>query len=223
MYNSLTNVVFVICLCVGTICAVSNGDTRILSRRKRYVAFPEGSSFSCAGCMTVGVIGQPAPTSAPGTFTFGLNWGIAYELPNNTETALFYRSKKHKSIAQRRSRRELYEKLEVILDNMGYSGRQCILKTLCETTQRIVPHGGNMIEEIFRTLFTMPMTKVLPTEPLEHTIYDAAHRLGSLLKSCDTFNCPLSLVDLAKGYYNAPAPNVDTAKSPWALFSSSFG
>lgn len=42
--------------------------------------------------MTVGVIGQPAPTSSPGTFTFGLNWGVAYELPNTTETAryLFY-------------------------------------------------------------------------------------------------------------------------------------
>lgn len=67
--------------------------------------------------MTVGVIGQPAPASAPGTFTFGLNWGIAYELPNSTETSMFYRSKKHKKpLAQRRSRREIYEKIEVILD-----------------------------------------------------------------------------------------------------------
>ena len=65
--------------------------------------------------MTVGVIGQPAPATAPGTFTFGLNWGIAYELPNNTETAVFYRRKK-KPIAQRRNRRELYEKLEIIMD-----------------------------------------------------------------------------------------------------------
>ncbi|XP_046966946.1 uncharacterized protein LOC124534954 [Vanessa cardui] len=202
----------------------NGNDMKVLSRRKRYVAFPEGSSFSCAGCMTVGVIGQPAPATAPGTFTFGLNWGIAYELPNNTETALFYRRKKHgKPLAQRRSRRELYEKLEIILDNMGYSGRQCILKTLCETAQRIVPHGGNMIEEIFRTMFTLPMAKVLPSEPLEHTLYDSAHRLGLLLDTCENFKCPLSLVDLAKGYYNAPAPNVDTARSPWALFSSSFG
>lgn len=67
--------------------------------------------------MTVGLIGQPAPASAPGTFTFGMNWGIAYELPNNTETALFYRRKKHmKPVVMRRSRRELYQKLEIILD-----------------------------------------------------------------------------------------------------------
>ncbi|XP_047506333.1 uncharacterized protein LOC125050488 [Pieris napi] len=199
----------------------SLADSRVLSRRRRYVAFPEGSSFSCAGCMTVGVIGQPAPTSSPGIFTFGLNWGIAYELPNVTETAYAYRAKK-RPIAQRRSRRQLYEKLELIMDNMGYNGRECILKTLCETTQRIVPHGNNMIEEIFRTMFSLPMAKVLPTEPLEHAIYDSAHRLGVLLDSCENFKCPLSLVDLAKGYYNAPAPTGDISKSPWSLFSSSF-
>ncbi|CAG4940020.1 unnamed protein product [Parnassius apollo] len=173
--------------------------------------------------MTVGLIGQPAPSSSPGTFTFGMNWGIAYELPNTTETARFYHKKYRKPVAQRRSRRELYEKIELILDNMGYSGRQCILKTLCETTQRIVPHSTNMVEEIFRTLFTLPMTKLLKTEPLEHTIYDSAHRLGVILENCDIYKCPISLVDWAQGYYNAPAPKIDTARNPWALFSSNFG
>ncbi|KAF9419870.1 hypothetical protein HW555_003703 [Spodoptera exigua] len=179
----------------------------------------------CAGCMTVGVIGQPAPSSAPGTFTWGMNWGIAYELPNATETSKFYRryNRLSKPMAQRRSRRELYQKLEKIMENMGYNGRQCILKTLCETTQRLVPHGENMVEEMFRTLFTLPMTKVLASEPMEQAAYDAAHRLGSILSSCDNFSCPISLVDLVKGYYNAPSPKVDTALNPWALFSSHFG
>lgn len=71
--------------------------------------------------------------------------------------------------------------------------------------------------------FRLPKVKVLATEPLEHTIYDSAHRLGVLLENCDAmFTCPISLVDWAKGYYNAPSPNVDTIKSPWALFSNSF-
>ncbi|XP_028032472.1 uncharacterized protein LOC114244769 [Bombyx mandarina] len=197
-------------------------SSKVLSRRKRYIAFPEGSSFSCAGCMTVGVIGQPSPSSSPGTFTFGLNWGIAYELPNTTETAAFFRKKQRKPAALRRNRRELYQKLEVIMDKMGYNGRSCILKTLCETTQRIVPHGENMIEEMFRALFTLPMSKVLSTEPIEHAVYDSAHRLGVLLQNCDIYECPISLVDLAQGYYNAPAPKVDTGLNPWSLFSSSF-
>lgn len=66
------------------------------------------------------------------------------------------------------------------------------------------------------------MTKVLSIEPLEHTIYDAAHRLGALLGSCDAYTCPMSLVNLARGYYNAPAPKVDTGLNPWSLFSSNF-
>jgi hypothetical protein len=66
--------------------------------------------------MTVGMIGQPE--SEPGTFTFGLNWGIAYELPNATETlALYHRKYRlNKAIAQRRNRRDLYQKLEAILE-----------------------------------------------------------------------------------------------------------
>ncbi|KAG7300452.1 hypothetical protein JYU34_016073 [Plutella xylostella] len=178
--------------------------------------------------MTVGLIGQPSPTTAPGTFTFGMNWGIAYELPNETQSLNFLHQKKKllKAQAQRRSRRELYGKIESILDNIGYNGRQCILKTICESSQRIVPHGDNMIEEMFRTLFSLPVAKLLPTEPMEHAIYDAAHRLGKLLESCDVYQCPISLVDLVKGYYNAPVPNIDPSelhKKPWALFSNSFG
>ncbi|KAG6451057.1 uncharacterized protein LOC115444161 [Manduca sexta] len=222
MYLKIFGVIFIVLL---DICISDNvPKSKVLSRRKRYVAFPEGSSFSCAACMTIGVLGQPAPSTSPGTFTFGLNWGIAYELPNATETSKFYRKKNRhrKPMEQRRSRRELYEKLEIIMDKMGYDGRQCVLKTLCETTQRIVPHGENMIEEMFRTLFTMPMTKLLPIEPLEHKIYDAAHRLGVLLENCNVYKCPISLVDLALGYYNAPAPRVDTALNPWTLFSSSY-
>lgn len=32
---------------------------KILSRRKRYLIFPTGSSFSVAVCMTVGIYGNP--------------------------------------------------------------------------------------------------------------------------------------------------------------------
>lgn len=72
-------------------------------------------------------------------------------------------------------------------------------------------------------IYRLPLSKVFPGEPLEHSIYDAAHRLGTLLENCDVYKCPLSLVDMAQGYYNAPSPKVDLARSPWAMFSSRFG
>ncbi|XP_072938400.1 uncharacterized protein [Epargyreus clarus] len=198
-------------------------SSKALSRRKRYIGFPEGSSFSCAGCMTVGTLGNPSPSRFPGIFTFGLNWGIAYELPNASETSSFYQRKFKKPVAQRRSRRDLYQKLEMILDKMGYSGRGCILKTLCETTQRIAPNGDNIVEEIFRILFTWPKTRVLPSEPLEHGIYDTAYHHGIQLESCDRYRCSLSLVDWAQGYYNTPSPNLDMYENLSSIFKSSFG
>ena len=67
------------------------------------------------------------------------------------------------------------------------------------------------------------MTKVLASEPVEHATYDAAHRLGHILSNCDQFTCPISLVDLAQGYYNAPSPKQDLTLNPWTLFSSNFG
>lgn len=34
-------------------------DDKVLSRRKRYLVFPTGASFSVATCMTIGVYGNP--------------------------------------------------------------------------------------------------------------------------------------------------------------------
>lgn len=37
----------------------NNSKDKVLSRRKRYLVFPTGSSFSVAVCMTIGVYGNP--------------------------------------------------------------------------------------------------------------------------------------------------------------------
>lgn len=76
---------------------------------------------------------------------------------------------------------------------------------------------------LYITLFRFPLTKAITSEPPEHAIYDAAHKLGTMLESCDMYKCPLSLVDLAQGYYNAKPPNIpgaELALKPWSLFSN---
>lgn len=87
---------------------------------------------------------------------------------------------------------------------------------------RLLCSNFKTIENQKKPFFSLPMSKVLSTEPIEHAVYDSAHRLGVLLQNCDIYECPISLVDLAQGYYNAPAPKVDTGLNPWSLFSSSF-
>lgn len=55
-------------------------ESKLLSRRKRFVIFPTGSSFSVAACMTVGVYGNPQFS----IFSWALNYGFAYNLPSNS-------------------------------------------------------------------------------------------------------------------------------------------
>ncbi|KAG4065114.1 hypothetical protein HA402_007511 [Bradysia odoriphaga] len=166
------------CLCgfsTGTTLAenvTSSGDgLKKLSRQKRYMAFPEGSSFSVAYCGTFGYIGNPNYIY----ISWALNYGIAYELPNETFVINHQHLTKHKPKPEilRRHRRELYNKLEVAIDNMGYNGRQCILRALCESTQYFNSKGSNMVEELVRTVFTLPRTKVLSFE--HNTIQEYDH------------------------------------------------
>lgn len=52
---------------------------RTLSRKRRYLIFPTGSSFSVATCMTIGLYGNPQFSY----ISWALNYGFAYSLPTN--------------------------------------------------------------------------------------------------------------------------------------------
>ncbi|XP_055611456.1 uncharacterized protein LOC129758054 [Uranotaenia lowii] len=179
----------------------SENPAKVLSRKKRFIVFPEGASFSVAVCMTVGVYGNPNYQM----FSWALNWGIAYNLPNQTLTYDMDLNQP-KPMAQRRNRRDLYHKLEVAMDDMGYNGRQCILRALCESSQLFGHKGSNMIEEILRSLFSFPKSKVLSFEPEENRIYDEAHRKGRNKVMCQSLYpaCRFSLHELALGKYASP-------------------
>lgn len=58
----------------------NKSEAKILSRKKRFLIFPTGSSFSVATCMTVGVYGNPQFS----LWSWGLNYGFAYNLPSNS-------------------------------------------------------------------------------------------------------------------------------------------
>lgn len=53
---------------------------KVLSRKKRFLIFPTGSSFSVAVCMTVGVYGNPQFS----IWSWAINYGFAYNLPTNS-------------------------------------------------------------------------------------------------------------------------------------------
>ncbi|KAJ6635903.1 hypothetical protein Bhyg_14489 [Pseudolycoriella hygida] len=181
---------------------VENSD-KLLSRRKRYLAFPEGASLTLAFCETVGFVGTPMSK----WLTYQLDWGVVYDLPNETWVIHQRHYKQPKPTILRRNRRDLYGKLETIIESMGYDGRQCILRALCESKQYFNKKEPNMVEKLLSTVFSLPKSKVLPSEHEDAKEYDIAHRKGVILnKPCALAypDCNLSLIRMALGGYSEP-------------------
>ncbi|KAH8382083.1 hypothetical protein KR009_001732 [Drosophila setifemur] len=182
---------------------------RKLSRGKRFVAFPQGSSASGAVCLTTGVIGNPNLLY----LSLGINWGVAYDLPNVTwvlQNAHGWTTKKSaKAQIKRRHRRELYGRLETMIDSMGYNGRDCILRTLCESRQYFQRTKLNMVGEMMRTIFSLPKQRIFTRELHENSDivhYDQAYRNGHM-DDCTQYHCHFSLLELAFGKYSNPPKN----------------
>ncbi|XP_044314578.1 uncharacterized protein LOC108037844 isoform X1 [Drosophila rhopaloa] len=182
---------------------------RVLSRPKRYLSFPEGSSLSVAVCFTVGIIGNPYY----GYNSFGLNWGVAYDLPNTSWVLQslhgFSTHPVAPAVLRRRSRSAIYQKIETIVDNMGYNGRDCILRTLCESRQYFQRTKMSMVGEMLRTIFSLPKQRIFTRELHENSDivhYDQAYR-NAHSDDCTQYNCHFSLLELAFGKYTTPPKN----------------
>ncbi|XP_073820079.1 uncharacterized protein [Musca autumnalis] len=187
--------------------ALSTGNTTqiLVNRRRRYLAFPEGSSVSAAICMTTSVVGSP------GNFlTSSLNWGVAYDLPSYAWARQHSNgfSKHPKALVQRRSRRDLYKKLEMIVDNMGFSGIDCVSRTLCESIQflrNLRKRKGNMVEELIKTIFSFPSDMLTQQESEEHHHYARVYRRAKRSRincSIEYGKCEISLLDLIFGRHS---------------------
>ncbi|XP_066585095.1 uncharacterized protein [Prorops nasuta] len=115
----------------------------------RYLIFPQGSNVQLVYCMTIAALAQPR-----GFFTFGTTAGLAYELPHRDTVP--YR--KPAEVYHRRSRRDLYRKVELMLRTQGKDGKACVLKAICKAAQRDPNHigKGTFLEEIFHSIFTLP-------------------------------------------------------------------
>ncbi|XP_012162755.1 uncharacterized protein LOC101454665 [Ceratitis capitata] len=180
---------------------------RILSRRKRYLAFPEGASFTVSLCITVGIVGNPNYSY----MSFGINWGLAYDLPNATwvlnQLHGLYRRPLPMAVHHRRSKRAIYERIGEAVDNMGYNGRECVLRALCESRQYFTRHKMGMIGEILRVIFSLPKQRLFTRELHENSdiaVYDHAYRQARSLDCAGQFDCSFSLLELAFGRYSKP-------------------
>ncbi|XP_011213175.2 uncharacterized protein LOC105232959 [Bactrocera dorsalis] len=214
--------VLLLLLCIsGTLATLSlplskrempeGGAERVLSRKRRYVAFPEGSSLAASICMTVGVIGNPNTE----WLSWAENWGVAYDLPNyawvKEHTRGFKKdmdANKTKAMAMRRSRRDLFGKLETIIENMGFAGHECIARALCESSKYLNVESqkrGNMLAEIVKTVFSFPTDPVYEDEPDIMHHYDRIYRRARReVLDCrvEHAQCHFSLLEMVFGKYS---------------------
>ncbi|ERL84831.1 hypothetical protein D910_02255 [Dendroctonus ponderosae] len=150
-----------------------------LHRKKRYVAFPEGASFSAVYCLTF----QMGITDGARIFTEGINWGLVYDLPNDTKPFI----DGYGPALKRRNRRELYTKVEDILNSYPKE-----------------PVASNEPDDHRLYHWAAHMA----SSPDNDDDVDCA-------KECsDIFYCPFSLIDLALGHYSRFDEPTDNSIDP---------
>ncbi|XP_026326168.1 uncharacterized protein LOC113234861 [Hyposmocoma kahamanoa] len=230
--------------------SVFHGKNEILSRRKRFLIFDEGSSFQIVFCLT-----YPLVSAIGDIVLLGSTAALSFELPQDpyspfnhhadplhrrTDSKFIYymdeagkiidkRPYKNKFVVKptiakrsvdrlktvelkkelkidrkqmhaskhkreflksknmdrrsvefnRNSRSALYRKIETMLEGLGGSGRQCMLKTLCLVGQTRQLPQGSFFQEILRAVFTLPKGESQNADEQE---YDKAH---SAEESCD--------------------------------------
>ncbi|XP_053973125.1 uncharacterized protein LOC128873524 [Hylaeus volcanicus] len=127
----------------------STNDTVGRSKRDfetKYLVFPQGSNVQLVYCLTMNTYAKPS-----GDYTIGITAGQAWELPSKS---MFSKYKDY----NRRSRRELYSKIELLLGTQGKDGRGCVLKAICTAAARSRTEIGRatFFEEILHVVFALP-------------------------------------------------------------------
>ncbi|XP_076656808.1 uncharacterized protein LOC143361356 [Halictus rubicundus] len=128
-----------------------NGTMDHRSKRQfeaKYLVFPQGSNVQLVYCLTISTYAKPS-----GFFTVGITAGQAWELPSESMLSRY-----PSDVYHRRSRRELYRKMELLLETQGKDGRACVLGAICRAARRnrTRTDKGTFFEEIMRVVFSLP-------------------------------------------------------------------
>ncbi|CAK1542054.1 unnamed protein product [Leptosia nina] len=101
---------------------------------------------------------------------------------------------------QRMNRWDLYKILEHMIERYGYTGRPCLLRTICEAAEVPFTYENGLLGEIGHILFTPSSTKDIISHHTDNE-YHAAERLGrSVVRaggSCESLfpECESSVLD----------------------------
>ncbi|XP_043462693.1 uncharacterized protein LOC122498820 isoform X1 [Leptopilina heterotoma] len=119
----------------------------ILHRPIRSLTFPSTSTMGIFFALAV-------PLEAPqNSISMSYFFEATYGLPNNLtdfgSVSKSYSQRKKRSI----DRKTIYELIENKFTSSGFSGRGCLLRSICETSEQSLRHNG-VLGDVFHVLFT---------------------------------------------------------------------
>ncbi|KPJ14431.1 hypothetical protein RR48_13502 [Papilio machaon] len=132
-------------------------DITFNDRRKRSIIFSEGGSINSID------------VSKPNK--------ISLEEAIRRQEIIDQKHRDEETEPQRMNRWDFYKIIEHMAERYGYSGRPCLLRTICEAAEVPFTHENGLLGEIGHIIFTPSTTK----DPVSHHTdneYHAAERLG---------------------------------------------
>ncbi|XP_014359151.2 uncharacterized protein LOC106711360 [Papilio machaon] len=132
-------------------------DITFDDRRKRSIIFSEGGSINSID------------VSKPNK--------ISLEEAIRRQEIIDQKHRDEETEPQRMNRWDFYKIIEHMAERYGYSGRPCLLRTICEAAEVPFTHENGLLGEIGHIIFTPSTTK----DPVSHHTdneYHAAERLG---------------------------------------------
>ncbi|XP_066584778.1 uncharacterized protein [Prorops nasuta] len=151
-----------------------------VSRHIRSIGFPEGSGMGIF--FAIGIPVDIPDKSVSFSFYFEANYG----LPSSWNSTYYDEPYYNKRSLDRNL---AYSVLEAKFDSLGYSGYECVLRTICEAKEYPLSENG-LLGDILRIIFTPSSSQ---NENLSKRIQKAEKT-----KNCDAHYkaCPISLFGL---------------------------
>ncbi|KYN18057.1 hypothetical protein ALC57_09702, partial [Trachymyrmex cornetzi] len=156
--------------------------THGISKHIRSIGFPEGSNTGIF--FALGIPLDIPDKSVAVSFYFEANYPLPFEL----NSSYFYEGTYY---AKRSLSRQLvYKVFTNKIDNFGYPGLDCLLRTICEAGKYSLNENG-VLGDILRIIFTpsMSMSEDLPDEIIEAESEQHCNQRYE--------RCPVNLLDLA--------------------------
>ncbi|CAH0381625.1 unnamed protein product [Bemisia tabaci] len=171
-------------------CYVSAG----FEKSMRSLIFPPGIGNKIQFLTGFGIPVSDLPE--PYSITYGYVIKTSIDILNNV--SVFHDPYVEYQKSHQPSRWDIYELIQKVIDGLGYNGRECLLRLICETASTLFVKD-NLVSEILHVLLTPSFTKDWTPVSLQEKEFYKAEQLGrTKLKTCFYHfrKCKLSLLDM---------------------------